>query len=638
MPGAAAARPTARCELFTRRGAAAGAARLRRSTTPTMRWRSAGGSTGCRWRSSWPRPGCARCRRAARGPPRRPVPAAHRRQPHRAAPPPHAARRRRLELGPARRRGTPPRRVAGGVPRARSPPVAAAAYGTWTPGRWTCSPRWWTSRCCRSSTGPAALPHAGDDPGVRAGTPGRARARSPASGPPTPPTSWGWPRPPSRTCAAPSSWLARPACGRTRQPARRAALRRRPRRRRHGGTARRRAGAVLDDPGQPRRGARAGCGRPWTPRPRTARRRPRPSPRRCTCSTPCWPAVKPVTDRAGTRCMAASESSDEHPLLALIEPAARAVHRRHRRRHWPRRAAAGPPRPVDPRRCSDVAGAPQRERRRHGRHAQRRRRRGRRLPRRSGERWGSPIALTSLADGTRDVRRLRRRASPRWRRRSGCMQRAESRATTPAISGSGSPPPAAHGRRGAGPGPSCREIPRSRHARESGAGRVVRPARARGPGAPEGDLDEAATPVRLPPTALGPRLRHRPAVPLPCWRPPIRRRWRSTWRRPEAARAARCDEALGRWPPRPPDMPRWPRHACRGRPAATGRLGDAGDARPRVARRRRALRGAPDDLSTPTSRACRRLLRAELGDERLPRPPTPSGRAAGGRRGTARSP
>ena len=141
-------------------------------------------------------------------PARRPVPAAHRRQPHRAAPPPDAARGRRLELGPARRRRAHAAAPARGVRRRRHAGRRRAGVRRRRPAR-------------RARAGPAAalvdkslrgarrgrpVPDAGDDPGVRrsSGSPRPARPERirPAHCRLLPGS---WPRPPSRTCAAPSS-------------------------------------------------------------------------------------------------------------------------------------------------------------------------------------------------------------------------------------------------------------------------------------------------------------------------------------------------------------------------------------------------------------------------------------------------
>ena len=117
----------------------------------------------------------------------RPVPAAHRRQPHRHAAAPDAARGRRVELGPAHRRGAAcwpsgSRSSPAAPPRPAAEAVCAGgrlAGGRRSP---TCWPRWSTSRCCSvGDEARAALPDARDDPGVRhraAGRAGRGRPRS----------------------------------------------------------------------------------------------------------------------------------------------------------------------------------------------------------------------------------------------------------------------------------------------------------------------------------------------------------------------------------------------------------------------------------------------------------------------------
>ena len=83
--------------------------------TGWRRWRaSAGRLTGCRWRSSWPRPGWHHVRRPARQPARRPVPPADQRQPDRAAAAQDAPRAMvdwSWELLPPTRNGTVLRRL-----------------------------------------------------------------------------------------------------------------------------------------------------------------------------------------------------------------------------------------------------------------------------------------------------------------------------------------------------------------------------------------------------------------------------------------------------------------------------------------------------------------------------------------------
>src|SRR6266498_3464301 len=103
-----AARPPARASRSTRPRSA------RCGHLPGARRHPAGDRAGRR-------PAARALPRPDRGPARRPVPPARRRQPHLAAAPPDAPRRRGLELGPARRTragtGAPP----GGVPRRRDP-------------------------------------------------------------------------------------------------------------------------------------------------------------------------------------------------------------------------------------------------------------------------------------------------------------------------------------------------------------------------------------------------------------------------------------------------------------------------------------------------------------------------------------
>ncbi len=92
----------------------------------------------------------------------RPVPAAHRRQPHRAAAAPHAARRRRVELGAAHPRRAAARRAVLRLPgRGDAPPRSPRCAPTWTPTgadatlaaprSMSCCRPWSTSRCCSRS-------------------------------------------------------------------------------------------------------------------------------------------------------------------------------------------------------------------------------------------------------------------------------------------------------------------------------------------------------------------------------------------------------------------------------------------------------------------------------------------------------
>ena len=221
---------------------------------------------------------------AGRRPARRPVPAAHRRQPHGAAPAPDAARGGRLELGPARRRRAPARRAAGGLRRRatatarrglrRRPaaggdvarPARRAGRQVAAPGHGDGEPRYRMLETIREY-GLERLADSGEIAAVRAAhaayflelaETGRAA--------------------PAR---AEQLQLAAPAGRRARQPARRAALRRRRRRRRHRGAAGRRAGLVLDHARQPTPRPRAGSA--WRSRcpARRPSRRGRSSPR-CT--------------------------------------------------------------------------------------------------------------------------------------------------------------------------------------------------------------------------------------------------------------------------------------------------------------------------------------------------------------------
>ena len=137
---------------------------------------------------------------------RRPVPAAVARRAVRRAAAPDAARGRRVELGPAGRRRAGAGPAADGVRRRRHPGGGRA--GVRAAGR---------RRAARRPGGQVAgrghgrpLPHARDDPGVlrrAAGRGGRGGGRPRGR---TRRTSSTWPRPPTRTCAAPSSWSGWP--------------------------------------------------------------------------------------------------------------------------------------------------------------------------------------------------------------------------------------------------------------------------------------------------------------------------------------------------------------------------------------------------------------------------------------------
>ncbi len=145
--------------------------------------------------------------RDARRAPRRPLPPAHRRQPHRAAAPPHAARRRRLELGAARRARAPLRPAARRRSRRarppRAPPRSPRSRARARPTCSTASPRWSTARCCRPW--PARRRRATGCSRRSASTAWRSSRRRASSRPCATPTRAGSPRSPSApipSCAA----------------------------------------------------------------------------------------------------------------------------------------------------------------------------------------------------------------------------------------------------------------------------------------------------------------------------------------------------------------------------------------------------------------------------------------------------
>ena len=154
------ARRTPSVRLFVERASAVRPGFVLDETTLAAgRARSCAAWTVCRWPSSWPRRGCGCCRcREVADATVRPVPAAHRWQPHRAAPPPDAARGRRVELGPAQRATSGCRRAARRLPRRVTTERAAAVCAgdrRWPPPTSpTCSPRWSTGRCCSSRRTP----------------------------------------------------------------------------------------------------------------------------------------------------------------------------------------------------------------------------------------------------------------------------------------------------------------------------------------------------------------------------------------------------------------------------------------------------------------------------------------------------
>ncbi len=94
----------------------------RSTRTPSVRWwRSAAAGRHAAGHRAGRGPAALAAGDRGRRPARRPVPAAHRRQPDRAAPAPDAARGGRLELGPARRRRGGAGRPGRGLPRRRQP-------------------------------------------------------------------------------------------------------------------------------------------------------------------------------------------------------------------------------------------------------------------------------------------------------------------------------------------------------------------------------------------------------------------------------------------------------------------------------------------------------------------------------------
>ena len=380
-----------------------------RSPTTTSRrwWRSAAGSTGCRWRSSWPPPGCARCRRS-RSPARLDDRFRLLTGGSRTALPRHQTLRAVVDWSwdllerrraPARRaaRGLPRRRHAGGgrarCARRRARPLdllaALVDKSLLQVGR---RRRSRATGCWRRS-GSTALERLAES--------GRDRRRA---GPRTPRTSWTSPRRPSRTCAsARAAGLARAAEAEQRQPARRAALRRRRRRRRRRryGSARRwrRFWTIR---GQPRRGRELArvwpstCPARCPPEPPVGRDRHAPDQQRCSPATPGEPAGH--RRAAPVAWPPPSIPTTAHPFLALVEPvlamftddAARGVAAVERRLRTPTRGPAamllsirGHLRENDGdiagmRRDLSAAAAGFRE---------------------VGERWGLAQALASLADG-----------------------------------------------------------------------------------------------------------------------------------------------------------------------------------------------------------------------------------------------